>query len=93
MLVFETKIDGMLTKQDEVIKSYAQVVQQHTQNVNDLPTTPTQHVIHQAVTKPHEREGIQILNEFTDRERRKSNLIIHNIPKSANRMIVMKYSI
>jgi hypothetical protein len=33
MLVLETKIDGMLTKQDEVVKSYAQVVQQHIQTI------------------------------------------------------------
>jgi len=51
MLVLQTKIDGMFTKQDEVAKSYAQVVQQHTQYINNIPTTPTQHVTHQAVNK------------------------------------------
>ena len=64
------------------MKSYAQVVQQHTQNINNIPTTPTQHVTHQAVTKTHQREAVQILDEF--RERRKSNLIIPNIPESTS---------
>ena len=78
MLVLETKIDVMLTKQDEVVNSYAQVVQKHTPNMNNVPTTPT-HVTYQAVTKPHQREAVQILDEITDRERRKNNLIIHSI--------------
>jgi len=50
--------------------------------MNNIPITPTQHVTLHAVNKPHERQAVRILDEFLDRERRKSNFIIHNILES-----------
>ena len=41
MLVLEIQIDGMLIKQDEVVKSYAQVLIQHSQSRTILPIAHT----------------------------------------------------
>ena len=76
----EKKMEDMMVKNDSIAKSYAQAAKvgiSHTLG----PATSVQMQGGQKVTTL-ERQTVHILDEYADRERRKANIIIHNLPES-----------
>ena len=66
------KIDALMEKNENVVKSYAEAVG------NNVEATKR----YQPPILTPERQTVKILDEYADRERRKANIIIHNLPES-----------
>jgi hypothetical protein len=66
------KIDALMEKNENVVKSYAHAVGKNSDSI----------MIHQPPILTSERQTVKILDEYADRERRKANIIIHNLPES-----------
>ena len=71
-------MDELLVKNEAVLKSYAQVAK--TNNTNK--PAPTGIIMGDQKIPSLERQTVKILDEYTDRERRNANIIIHNLPES-----------
>ena len=74
MSSLEEKMKSMINTNEKVVKSYAQAV-----NMSSSSAKPPQ--VPQP-TPSQDRTTLHLLDEFSDRERRKGNLVIHNIPES-----------
>ena len=72
----ETRMKTMLEMNDKATQSYSQVVQANLAKPVNQPTGT------EATTATTvEKTTISLLDEYVDRERRKCNLVIHNMPE------------
>ena len=78
MAKLEKRMDGLLVKNEEVVKSYAQIAK--TNLPNKQP--PSGLNVSDQKNPSLEKQTVKILDEYTDRERRKANIVIHNLPES-----------
>ena len=76
IIILEERIDKVIAQNEQVIKSYVQVVKDAAEGTF-LTVTP------QPITRitPAERSTVKLFDENADLERRKNKLIIHNIPE------------
>ena len=72
----EDKMQELIVQNTTVVKSYAEVIGK---NVNTSGQGNSQDEMRILST---ERQTVKILDEYADRERRKVNIIIHNLPES-----------
>ena len=77
MTRLENKMEVMIQKNEQAAKTYAQAVGRAT----DSQVLPPQGQP-QGLKPALERQAVHILDEFVDRERRKANVIVHNLPES-----------
>jgi len=73
MIILEERVDKIIAQNEQVVKSYAQVVKDAAEGT--VHTVTLQSVT--AITPV-----VKLLDEYADRERRKKNLNIRNIPES-----------
>ena len=77
MTILEERVDKVIAQNEQVVKSYAQVVKDATERT--FHTVAPQSM---TGTTPAERSTVKLFGEYADRERRRDNLIIHYIPES-----------
>lgn len=78
MSKLEKRMTDVIEKNDKVMLSYAQVVKGQ-RNSQDRAVNPP---IAVGVSRDLESSTVRLLDEYADRERRKDNLIVHNVPES-----------
>ena len=79
MTTLECKMKDIIATNEFVVRSYAQTVK----GIQYTEQKRSENLVHPLPASTNaERSTIQLFDKYTDRERRKNNLIIHNMPES-----------